>query len=42
MDGRIKVFQLSDLKETSLTEKFFVEVPYGVHCADHVALDGGA
>jgi|LauGreDrversion4_2_1035121.scaffolds.fasta_scaffold307116_1 hypothetical protein len=42
MDGRIKVFQLSDLKETSLSEKFFVEIPYGVQCTDYVALDGGA
>ena len=44
MDGKFKVFTLEDLQAASLTnslnEKFFVEVPYGVTCAEHIVIDG--
>lgn len=53
MDGKFKVLSPKDLVEASgatvaaqgsgqLTEKFYVEVPYGVNCAEHIALDNGA
>ena len=45
MDGKIKVFSLDDLTSSAvdskpIKEKFFVEVPYGVHCVEHFALEG--
>jgi hypothetical protein len=49
MDGKFKVINPKDLVSSAtaqggaqLTERFYVEIPYGVNCTEHIAVDGGA
>ena len=42
LEGSTSSMQESGSKQQGLKEKFFVEVPYGVHCAEHITLDNGS